>query len=218
MMVDTIKTVKCIIFDFDGVLADTEFGRFGQLTELLRQRGIDLRKRCTEKNLVGLSTTAFFRKFFPEMSERDIEELSYVRHLDYLQNLNRYCKPYPNVNETITLLKSKGYTLVLATANETKSAHTLLQYVGISNDFSAIYGREIMEDSNGNKSYDFIRNKIEYSAEECVVIEDSMVGVSASKKAGYLTIAMNRYNDDQVINAADIVVNDFNELLKIFEN
>jgi beta-phosphoglucomutase len=214
----SLKMVKCIIFDFDGVLADTEFGRFKQLSELLNQRGIDLSKRCSEKNLVGLSTTAFFRKYFPEMAERDIEELSFVRHQDYLKNLTKYCIPYPSMNETINRLKEKGYILVLATANETKSAHTLLNYVGVNKQFSAVYGREIMEDSNGNKSYDFIRNKIEYSPDECVVIEDSMVGISASKNAGYLTIAMNRYNDDQVMKTADIVVNDFNELLNIFEN
>lgn len=210
------EKVKCILFDFDGVLADTEAGRFGQLCELLSERGIDLKKRCNEKNLVGLSTTAFFRKFFPEMDERHIEEIAYIRHTDYLTNLKKYCIPYPHAAEAVKMLKEKGYTLVLATANETKSAYILLNHVGVDQYFSAVFGRELMEDGYGNKSYDFIKNRIEFSPGECVVIEDSYIGVSASKKAGYFTIAMNRYNDEQVKKSADIVVNDFTELINLF--
>ena len=216
-MRDEIKSVKCVIFDFDGVLADTETGRFDQLAEILNERGIDLKKRLKREQLIGLSTSAFFRKYFPEFSEKDIEELSLIRHMEYIGNLEKYCIPYPQVKATVEFFKKKGFTLILATANDTKSAHLLLNHVGVAPMFESIYGREIMEDSNGQKQYIFLRDKLNFLTEECVVIEDSLVGVSASKRAGFFTIAMNRYDDETVKNTADVWVNDYNELTGVFD-
>lgn len=215
-MKDCLKKTQCIIFDFDGVLADTEKGRFNQLSKLLLQRGIRLGERCREKDLFGLSTSAFLRKFFPEMSEREIEEITYIRHSDYLNNLPSYCIPYPYTGETVKELQKRGYRLVLATANETQAIPVLLKHIGLNGEFSSVYGREIMEDSNGDKSYYFLSQKMEYPPASCVVIEDSLVGVKAAKKAGYFTIAMNRYGDTQIIQTADMAVNNLNELLNLF--
>ncbi len=209
--------VKCVVFDFDGVLADTEFGRFDHLSLILGERGIDLHQRCTKNHLVGLSTIAFFRKYFPELSERDIDEYSCIRQLDYFKNLEKYCVPYPGVNETIAYFKENGHTLILATANDTKAAHTLLQHIGVYEQFSDIYGREIMEDSNGHKSYLFLRDKLNFSLDECVVVEDSIVGVSASKRAGFYTIAMNRYDDNAIKATANKWVNNYEELINLFK-
>ncbi len=211
--------VEYTIFDFDGVLADTETGRFKQLNHILSEKkGIDLNKQSSINQLIGLSTIAFFRKYFPQFTEQEIVELSYIRQIDYINNLEKYCIPYPMVKETLRILKKKKLTLILATANETSVAHILLKHIGVDELFSQVIGREIMEDSNGNKQYTYLRDKLLLPIDKSVVIEDSYIGVNAAKNADFYTIAINRYNDDKVMNKADVCVNDYNQLLKLFDN
>ena len=52
------------------------------------------------------------------------------------------------------------------------------------------------------------------SRDECVVIENAILGVEAAKRAGIYCIGVPTYVDNEQLDRADLVVGDHNELME----
>ncbi|MDR2937638.1 MAG: HAD family phosphatase [Prevotellaceae bacterium] len=205
---------KCLIFDFDGVVADTEAGRYAMLTNLLaRRHSIDMSARCRMEDFVGLHTTAALKKFFPQLSEEDICKIYAERNVEYQQNLDKYCLVYPQAVESITALAQK-FDVKMATANDRNNINILLRHIGLDKTFTEVFTREELEDK-GKKSYAKILPLIPYAPHECYVMEDSPVGIQSAKEAGFECVLFNRYNNPEALKWADHVVTSYEELIKL---
>ena len=187
------KTISCLIFDFDGVIADTDLGRFYILKDLLKEYGIDLSERHSMKDLIGLSTDAFLKKNFDELSPGQIEDIVQKKHHLHFTSLEQYVLPFPGIHETLRYLYSR-FELVMVSANPYNNLMLLLNHLGITEYFKWIFGREVCENHNLEKTYAPIASKIQKEVAECIVIEDSEYGVNAARKAGYYCIRFDPYD------------------------
>ena len=211
-----MKTTS-ILFDFDGVIADTEYGRYEDYCDIFEEYGYDLRSRCVMTDLIGFTGDGFMNRFFPEISPEHVKAMAHKRIKHYMENLDIFCKPFPGMKQTIADLKQKGYFLTLTTANATEAAWQLLRVVGVADYFDAVCGREICEDPVTKvKDYSRVPAQINKTIDECVVVEDSPVGVAGAKRGGFRCIAFDHYEDPVIQEQADIVVHNFNELRKLF--
>ena len=181
------KNITCLIFDFDGVIADTDLGRFYILSDLLKEYGIDLSEHHSMKDLIGLSTDAFLKKNFNNLSLGQIEEIVQKKHHLHFTSLEQYVLPFSDIHGTLKDLYS-NFDLVMVSANPYKNLKILLNHLGITNYFKWIFGREVCENDNLEKTYAPIASKIQKEVSECIVIEDSEYGVNAARKAGYYCI------------------------------
>lgn len=212
-----IKQFSTLLFDFDGVIADTERGRYEAYCDIFEEYGYDMRGRCTMNDLVGFTGDGFAKKFFPEIPHDLVKEMVRKRQGYYMEHLDKFCKPYPGMKQTIIDLKEEGYYLALTTANATLVARKLLETVGILEYFDAVCGREICENPVTKvKDYSLVPQKINKKVEECVVIEDSPVGVTGAKRAGFYCIAFEHFEDPLISQQADAIVHDYNELRLLF--
>ncbi len=217
MTVQSICQTTTILFDFDGVIADTESGRYEAYCDIFEEYGYDLRNRCNVPDLVGFTGDGFMSKFFPEIPRDVVKEMVHRRQSHYMEHLDRFCKPYNGMLQTIADLKQKGYYLALTTANSTETAKILLKVVGALEYFDAICGREICENPVTKvKDYSRVPGQIGKKIEECVVIEDSPVGVAGAKRSGFYCIAFEHFKDAVITEQADAIVHDYNDLRKLF--
>ncbi len=217
MTITDLHQINTILIDFDGVIADTEKGRYEAYCDILAEYGYDMRSRCTMLDLVGFTGDGFMSKFFPEIPREQVREMVHKRQNHYMENLNRFCVPYPGMRQTIADLKAQGYFLALTTANATVVAKQLLEVVGVREYFDAVCGREICENPVTKvKDYSLVPAQINKKIEKCVVIEDSPVGVSGAKRSGFYCIAFDHFNDPAVSTQADVVVHDYNNLRRLF--
>jgi len=211
------QQITSILFDFDGVIADTESGRYEAYCDIFEEYGYDMRSRCVMTDLLGFTGDGFMKKFFPEIPQEHVKEMVRKRQTHYMEHLDRFCKPFPGMQPTIADLKQKGYFLALTTANATKVAWQLLQAVGVAEYFDAVCGREICEDPVTKvKDYSRVPAQINKTIDECVVVEDSPVGVAGAKRGGFRCIAFDHYGDPVMQEQADVVVHDYNDLRRLF--
>jgi beta-phosphoglucomutase-like phosphatase (HAD superfamily) len=212
-----LKQKTAILFDFDGVIADTENGRYEAYCDIFEEYGYDLRSRCVLTDLLGYTGSGFMSKFFPEIPPARVKEMVDKRQGHYMQHLDRFCIPYPGARQTIADLKQHGYFLALTTANATAVARQLLEVVNALEYFDAVCGREICENPITKvKDYSRVPAQINRTVAECVVIEDSPVGVAGAKRSGFCCIAFDHYNDPVIAQQADAVVHHYGELRQIF--
>ena len=212
-----IRQATTILFDFDGVIADTESGRYEAYCDIFEEYGYDMSSRCSLPDLVGLTGDGFIGKFFPEIPDDRVQEIVCKRQSYYTKHLDRFCKPYPGMRQTIAELKRKGYYLALTTANTTAVARQLLDHVGVLEYFDVVCGREICEDPVTKvKDYSRVPRQIDKTIAECIVVEDSPVGVSGAKRSGFYCIAFEHFEDTVLTEQADAIVHDYNDLRGLF--
>ncbi len=213
----TIQNITTILFDFDGVIADTESGRYEAYGDIFEEYGYDLRSRCSVPDLVGFTGDGFMSKYFPEIPDELVKEMVRKRQAHYMEHLDRFCKPYPGMRRTLADLKQRGYYMALTTANATAVAKQLLETVGAAEYFDAVCGREICEDPVTKvKDYSRVPGQIGRTVDECIVVEDSPVGVAGAKRAGFYCIAFERFEDRVLTEQADAIVHDYNDLRQLF--
>jgi len=209
--------ITTILFDFDGVIADTEKGRYEAYCDIFEEYGYDLRSRCVMTDLLGFTGDGFMSKFFPEIPPELVKEMVRKRQKHYMDHLDRFCKPFPGVQQTIADLKGKGYYMAITTANATAVVQQLLEVIGVGEYFDALCGKEICEDPVTKvKDYSRVPAQINKTIDECIVIEDSPVGVAGAKRGGFRCIAFEHFEDPLIKEQADYIVHDYNDLRKWF--
>ena len=216
-MQEALQHITTILFDFDGVIADTENGRYEAYCDIFEEYGYDLRSRCVMTDLIGFTGDGFMSKYFPEIPPEHVKEMVYKRQKYYMEHLDRFCIPFPGACQTIADLKQKGYFLAVTTANATAVVKQLLDAVGALKHFDAFCGRELCEDPVTKvKDYSRVPVQINKTIDECVVIEDSPVGVAGAKRGGFRCIAFEHYKDPVISEQADFIVHDYNDLRILF--
>jgi beta-phosphoglucomutase-like phosphatase (HAD superfamily) len=214
-MID-LSNITSFLFDFDGVIADTESGRYEAYQEIFAHEGYDLSSRVTVQDLIGLTGDGFISKFFPEIPADKAKEMVCYRQTYYMEHLDRFCKPFPGMKETIRDIKEKGYYLALTTANKAKAAQSLIEKMEVAEYFDAICGREICENPVTQvKDYSTVPRHINKTIAECVVIEDSPVGVAGAKRAGFRCIAFEHFKNPVISEMADAIVHNYTEFREV---
>lgn len=216
-MGDSQIACTTVLFDFDGVIADTEQGRYTVFAGILAEQGLDFKARVSLSQMQGLTGRAMMKRYFPELSAE--EALSVVRRREqiYMANLDTYCIPYPGVKETVTALKERGYYLANTTANSTETAGILLRHVGIFHLFDKVLGYEYCENpATGKKDYGKVAGLTGRTVAESVVVEDSPVGIKGARMHGYYTIAFERHPHPDIQKYANRVMHTYAELDDFF--
>jgi len=217
MNLSGLKQISYIIFDFDGVIADTDRGRFELLKNLLTEYGIILGERSTITDIRGITTQKFLKSKYPELSQAEIDRVIELRRREYMGNLQKYCIPVEGALDTIKELCEYNYNLILATSNEREPAEELLIHLGIKNNFSCIFTKEDLEmEGSPSKNYAHVLNAVGKNAEECIAIEDSPIGIMSAKEAGIPCVAFGSNCGEDAGKYAIYHASDYRELRKFF--
>lgn len=178
-------TIKAVIFDMDGLLIDSE--------PLWKQAGID----CF--NAVGIPVTledmlaltgipapeiakAIFQKYnqFPMPTEEMGKKIN-----EYAINLILEQKPLmKGVKETLEKLTALGYKLAIASASPRFLLENITKSCGIFDYFSFISSAAELEYSKPHPMvYLNAAKNLGIEPNECIGVEDSVVGMTAVKAA-----------------------------------
>jgi beta-phosphoglucomutase-like phosphatase (HAD superfamily) len=185
------KNNTCLIFDYDGVIANTDLGRFNLLKSILLSYNIRLPDHFTPMDLIGLSTKAFLVKNFPNLTYQEIDKIVARRHELFFLNLSEYCIPYEKMKKAIKYFSSK-FDLALVTTNSVENVKAQLKYLEIIDYFKWIIGREKSESKGLIKTYALIPDILKKEISECIVIEDS--DFNAARKEGFFCIRFDPQN------------------------
>lgn len=140
-----MKRYPFYFFDLDGTLIDTADLIHECFKYLLSKEKLQVPPKKKITSLIGLPLKNQFQKYFPEKDEAGLEAVfndymgyQYLIYKDYL-------KLFPDVIETLALLKSEGHPLALVTSRRKKSAELFTQETGLFGFFDVIITPENTE-------------------------------------------------------------------------
>ncbi|MGD9726900.1 MAG: HAD family hydrolase [Nitrospiraceae bacterium] len=219
-----MNDLRAIIFDFDGVIADTEPLHYAALREvLLAEFGIALTMTEYYADYLGYddrgcftaALTAHQRPFTPHL----IDELVRKKGLAYLAALRTDLKFFPGVGNLIQET-ARNYRLAIASGALRHEIELILEQGGLRKAFSHITTAEDV--SQGKPSPEpFLRAMAGLNAltplpplrpADCLVIEDSLPGIRGARGAGMKVLAVANTHTMQDLHEADIVVSSLEQV------
>jgi HAD superfamily hydrolase (TIGR01509 family) len=183
--------LSAIIFDLDGLLADSE-PWWNQIdAKLLAEYGV---KYCGEyhQNVVGVSyrlAVEFYKKAFglsvptEDMMRRrgEIATEFFANRVDL----------FPNVKEVLKELRQMKLHLAVATSSVSASARPFLDRHQLSGFFEVIVtGEEVQRGKPAPDIYLCAANKLGIPADACLVVEDALPGLAAARAANMRVAAI----------------------------
>ncbi len=206
---------KAIIFDLDGVLVDSEAYYQERKRAFLKANDISLKKPLATKEMIGHSLREVLKKATKNFSVSEVERLA----ADYQQFKQQQVIPYrqliyPEAREVLFQLKAQKILLGLASSSSLESINEMLTQCELQSVFAAITsGVEVKETKPAPDIYLRTIEKLSISANHCLAIEDSAVGILSAKSAGLEVWALKDQQFGMDQSFADKVILSLTELL-----
>lgn len=130
-----------LYFDFDGTLADSSPGIYTSFQFACDKLNLQAPPFQAFKNSIGPPVQLLAQRFFPNLSELDLEAFRQIFRDDYDQHHFRYCEWYEGTKRTINLLAVlPGLTLAIVTNKPTHPTIELLKIAGLHDCFQLVVG------------------------------------------------------------------------------
>ncbi|MBA2657231.1 MAG: HAD family phosphatase [Tatlockia sp.] len=214
---------QAVIFDFDGVILDSEPLHYEACSHVIKKLGLALSYPEYVDKYLGLSDKEMFPKLFSarnfSFSMDEINALIEEKTKQY-QEIIKQCDSLPmidSVDRYIDYISQKIPKLAIcsgSTRNEIMAVLTKFKHGKLQTYFDTIVTSEdIQQGKPSPEGYLLTAKRLNVSPSQCVVIEDTPHGVDAAKAAGMHAIALlTSYKKDQ-FQHADKIISHFNQLI-----
>lgn len=204
---------KAVIWDMDGVIADTAPYHFKAWREAFKAKG----KNFTEddfRKTFGQRNDNIIRMILGEgVTLEEIDAIAVEKEKGFRRYIGRNVKPFPGVLELMKSLSEAGFKLALATSTPRENVRLIITGLGIDKYFKAIVADEDVTRGKPDPQVFLIAaERLGVKPGSCVVIEDAVAGVTAAKRAGMHCVAVTNTNPRGSLGEADIVVDSLEEV------
>jgi len=206
--------LKAIIFDFDGVLADTEPLHFRMFQRVLQDEGLPLSERDYYQKYVGFDDRGCFHAVLSEHGRpappETIHRLVERKAAMMLGQITTTNVAYPGVVEFVKTVAGR-YRLAIVSGALRHEIELILTTAGMRDDFEHITAAEDVPD--GKPAPDgylhalhSLNRPAPLLASECLVIEDTLFGIQAAHAAGMRCLALSTTYPPDRLGIADAVI------------
>ena len=211
--------LRAIIFDFDGVLVDSEPIHFAAFKKTLAADGANLTEELYNERYLALDDRGAFSKYHQDLGRdlalTELNDLMTKKAAIFQQLVETEgILAYPAVPELVMAM-SQRYPLAIASGARKHELEMILEMAGIRPYFEAIISADDVEKGKPDpESFlkavqalnDSGKRITSIKPEECVVIEDSKQGILSAHTAGMKCIAVATSYPIFELSHADLVV------------
>ena len=208
--------LRAILFDFDGVIADSEPLHLRMFQRVLERRGIPLTQADYYATYLGMDDKGCFSTLLNlherESSPEVVEALIQEKTRDFTEVVRDHPVIFPGVTAFVGEV-SRHYPLAIVSGALRHEIEMILEAAGILEAFQTIVSAEDVAEGKPNpegfrEALDRLREITSkpIRADECLVIEDSLAGLEAARKAGMICLAVTNTYPRERLSMADRIV------------
>lgn len=215
--------LKAVIFDFDGVIADSEELHYNALNKVFNRYGVDVPKEVHWEKYLGYTDQenieAVSRDFGLGLDAGGVRRLMGEKKVLFEDMARREAVIIEGVEEFVRRLVAAQVRMAICSGALRSDIDIMLDGTGFADMFEVIVSAEDV--TNGKPEPEgyllalkrLNMNKGPVHASECVVVEDSHWGIEAALSAGMCPVAVTTtYRREELEGKAKKVVNRLDEL------
>jgi HAD superfamily hydrolase (TIGR01509 family) len=188
--------VTATLFDFDGVLVDSEPVHLAAFNDVLAERGITIGEREYSDRYLSLDDAGVFRAVLSTggnpLREEEVRALVAAKSPRFLARFEEAFRVFPGAAELIERRAARGPVGIVSAALEREIEFALTK-MGVRRSVAFIVSAEHTPASKPDPApYRFATRELERlgHAPRAVAIEDSLGGVASAKGAGLRCVAV----------------------------
>ena len=209
-----VSMIKAVLFDMDGVIAETEHVHVEAEKQTLLKYGVQI----TEDELhryTGTTAKQMFMELIAKYKlDTTFERIFNEKEEVMFKLLEMDTQPVKGVIELLYKLKEKHVKLAVASSSHRRLVQYVLRKLEMTRLFDSIISAEdIAHGKPDPEIFLMSAKRLKVSPAECLVVEDAKLGVDAAKEAGMKCLGYrNPHSGNQDLSKADIVTDDFSSL------
>lgn len=210
--------LRAVIFDFDGVIADSEPLHFAAFRQVLSKLGIEISKERYYADYLGYSDVDCIkemnRDFDLSLDRSGCDELLHQKGVVFDKLAAKSNTIIDGAAEFIDMLRANGILMAVCSGSLYDEIILSLKSSGFADAFETIIAADDVSAGKPDpEGYLLALNRLNESgeqdiaADDCVVIEDSHWGLESARGAGMHTIAVtNTYSASELADYTDLTV------------
>jgi len=204
---------RAVIWDMDGVIADTAPYHFKAWQEVFRKRGVTITEDDFKRNFGQRNDRITRIVLGTDISPDELESVATEKEEGFRNRAKNHLKPLPGAVELIKSLKEYGFLQALGSSAPPENVRLITRELKIESLFQAIVsGREVKEGNPSPLGFLLAAEKLGVEPKDCIVIEDAIAGGAAARKAGMRCLAVTNTNPRTSLKGADLIVDSLKEV------
>jgi beta-phosphoglucomutase family hydrolase len=200
-------TLQAVIWDMDGVIADTGSYHCRAWQIIFGKRGIEFTEAHFMSHFGQRNDTIIRDTAGQDISPEELEVIAEEKEATYRELVAGNIKPLPGAIELIRQLRERGVKTAIGSSAPPPNVDIVLRGLGILDWFDAIAcGREVTEGKPSPQVFLLAAGKLGVAPANCLVVEDAIAGVAAARRAGMKCLAVTNSHGRQALVEADLVV------------
>ena len=204
--------IKAVVFDMDGTIADSEKIAERVTREFFQKRGI-IMTREEEKAMFGLNWKDLVKEILKSRGLEYKQSIKNTLKERYVRTMSRDVRALPGVYDLLGEV-SKNLKVGLATNSRHREVEIIFDKLGFHEYFHLKLARDHVKKGKPDPEI-YLKAADTFGVHplECVVFEDSIIGLKAAKNAGMKRIAIvNTYSREELADEADLVIDGYRDI------
>jgi len=198
---------KAVIWDMDGVIADTAPYHLSALQEVFQKRGARFTKEDFRRNFGQRSDTIIRNTLGEQIAQSEIHTIAKEKEETFRKVVRQNIKPLPGAVELLKSLREHRFKIALASSAPIENIWLVTGSLSIDNCFhSIVTGQDVTEGKPSPQGFLLAARRLEVEPKNCIVIEDSVAGVTAAKRAGMRCLAITNTHPRRSLKGANLIV------------
>jgi beta-phosphoglucomutase len=181
-----------VIFDMDGVLADTYQSHFASWRQLYGELGREYGEAAFAADFGRTSRDILRRTLDNGLTDEQVRDLDQRKEAYFRE----FIRSSPSLAmdgaiELIDALRSDGFLLAVGSSGPPENIELMLKKLGRAESFSAIVtGADVTRGKPDPQVFQLAAARLGVAPAACVVIEDAVHGVEAARRGGMKSVAL----------------------------
>lgn len=202
-----------IIFDMDGVIVDTNAFHKKAIHQFCRKYGFELTEEQLRTSVYGRTNKDWITNLFGTLTENQLWAYADEKEQLFRELYAPYIKPVKGLVAFLEKLVNASISRAIATSAPRANVDFVLDKTMLGKYFNTILDERMVTHGKPNPEiYLKTARALGFPNDRCIVIEDSLSGVTAGVKSGSKVIGITTTHTREELTEASFVINDFDEL------
>ena len=204
---------RAVLWDMDGVIVDSGPFHFAAWQETFARRGVTFTKERFAQLFGARNDFIISSVMDRKLLAGDAGIMAQEKEESFQRRARGNVKAFPGAVRLLNSIKKGNFRLGLVSSTPKENIDLVIGELHLEGVFDCIvFGQEVSESKPSPQAYLLAAGKLEVAPDDCLVIEDSPLGIKAAKTAGMKCLAVASTHPRQELEEADKAVDSLDDV------